>query len=108
MYASSAPLFVMALFFVSVFTAPLNINMGNYSPAMVVGDGAIAFHGDGPGAAAVENVEAASAADFQPVQAAETTPDSGLEGLGRKLVKLPVRYPIFSPVIKINMAKIFP
>ena len=107
MYASSAPLFVMALFFVSVFTAPLNINMGNYSPAMVVGDGAIAFHdtdgaanlmaslqgadveGDGPGAAAVENVEAASAADFQPVQAAETTPDSGLEGLGRKLVKLP-------------------
>ncbi|SZF06022.1 unnamed protein product [Blumeria hordei] len=50
MYSQTAPLLILALFFVTVFTAPLNINMGNYSPAMVVGDGAIAFH-DTDGAA---------------------------------------------------------
>jgi hypothetical protein len=41
---------VVALVFLTIFTtftvaAPLNINLGAYSPALVVGDGAIGFHG---------------------------------------------------------------
>lgn len=42
--------------------APLNINLGAYSPALVVGDGAIGFHGEeaeGGGAAAAEGAAAA-------------------------------------------------
>ncbi|CAD6505373.1 BgTH12-00864 [Blumeria graminis f. sp. triticale] len=87
MYSQTAPLLILALFFVTVFTAPLNINMGNYSPAMVVGDGAIAFH-DTDGAANlmaslqgadVEDDDNAGAPQFQPVQA-------GVEGIGRKAI----------------------
>ncbi|KAI0541777.1 hypothetical protein GGR58DRAFT_497672 [Xylaria digitata] len=38
--------------------APLNINLGAYSPALVVGDGAIGFRG-GEGEAAAEGAAAA-------------------------------------------------
>ncbi|KAI2636296.1 hypothetical protein GGS26DRAFT_548415 [Hypomontagnella submonticulosa] len=42
-----------------VAAAPLNINLGAYSPALVVGDGAIGFHGE-EGAAAAEGAAALS------------------------------------------------
>ena len=37
---------VTTLLFAALATAlPLNINLGAYSPALVVGDGALSFHG---------------------------------------------------------------
>lgn len=46
----------------SAVPTPLNINLGAYSPALVVGDGAIAFRGGGEGAAAAEGAVAAEGA----------------------------------------------
>jgi hypothetical protein len=37
--------FVLAIFTSSAIAVPLNINLGAYSPALVVGDGAIGFNG---------------------------------------------------------------
>ncbi|KAI1423532.1 hypothetical protein F5Y12DRAFT_756585 [Xylaria sp. FL1777] len=44
---------VLAIFATLAVTIPLNINLGAYSPALVVGDGAIGFRG-GEGAATTE------------------------------------------------------
>ncbi|KAK1991876.1 hypothetical protein LX36DRAFT_715745 [Colletotrichum falcatum] len=53
----TSTLMTLALLAVGINAAPLNINMGAYSPALVVGDGAISFDGGaeagaGEGAAA--------------------------------------------------------
>ncbi|KAL7625996.1 hypothetical protein AAE478_002765 [Parahypoxylon ruwenzoriense] len=48
---------VMAAFAALAAAAPLNINLGAYSPALVVGDGAIGFNG-GEGEAAAEGAVA--------------------------------------------------
>ncbi|KAI0997299.1 hypothetical protein K3495_g10888 [Podosphaera aphanis] len=101
---TTSTLVLLALLFATVFAAPLNINMGAYSPSMVVGDGAIAFSdansakgilgtlegadADGTGAAAAQ-VDANSATLGAPnvVASQNDTPrPSGLEGLGRKVV----------------------
>nr|ARK07239.1 putative secreted effector protein CSEP009 [Podosphaera xanthii] len=109
--STSSTFALMALLFATVFAAPLNINMGAYSPAMVVGDGAIAFK-DSTGASALMNTlqgsdsddgtggQAAPAAGAganqgKPaavpgspniVKAGEATPQSPGLGLGRKMV----------------------
>ncbi|KAK3389194.1 hypothetical protein B0H63DRAFT_518433 [Podospora didyma] len=55
---SQSLLFSAAALFTLASALPLNINLGAYSPALVVGDGAISFEGEekaaGEGAAAVE------------------------------------------------------
>ncbi|CCU81661.1 unnamed protein product [Blumeria hordei] len=87
MYTSLSPFVLIALIFSTVLAAPLNINMGNFSPALVVGDGAIAFDVPETGAKAVEAADIPSIIDaktggtgnFQPLQA-------GVEGIGRKVV----------------------
>lgn len=58
MHAQSL-LVVLAALFVTSMAAPLNINLGAYSPALVVGDGALTFGGE---AAAVAPAAAAPAA----------------------------------------------
>lgn len=46
MYARNTFLAVVAALFAATATAaPLNINLGAYSPALVVGDGALTFEG---------------------------------------------------------------
>ncbi|KAI1500523.1 hypothetical protein F5X99DRAFT_410060 [Biscogniauxia marginata] len=54
---------VIATFAAIAATAPLNINLGAYSPALVVGDGAISFLEEEEGGAA--NEEAAAVADYK-------------------------------------------
>ncbi|KAK8076634.1 hypothetical protein PG994_003906 [Apiospora phragmitis] len=56
MYARTAIAMVFATLATFAAAAPLNINLGAYSPALVVGDGALTFEGEGrkaEGAAAV-------------------------------------------------------
>ncbi|KAI0996235.1 hypothetical protein K3495_g11944 [Podosphaera aphanis] len=106
MYTSTYIFAILALLFATVFTAPLNINMGAYSPALLVGDGAITFKdskaasgilstlegsdadgaaGGNAGAKAV--VPGATPGAPNLVQAGEVTPKvSGVGGLGRKMV----------------------
>ncbi|KAI1372995.1 hypothetical protein F4677DRAFT_448819 [Hypoxylon crocopeplum] len=48
---------IFAVFTALAAAAPLNINLGAYSPALVVGDGAIGFTG-GEGEAATEGAAA--------------------------------------------------
>ncbi|KAK8108833.1 hypothetical protein PG984_014634 [Apiospora sp. TS-2023a] len=45
MYARTAIAMVFATFATFAAAAPLNINLGAYSPALVVGDGALTFEG---------------------------------------------------------------
>ncbi len=47
--------FIALLATTAVLSLPLNINMGAYSPALVVGDGAIGFEGEA-GANQVSNL----------------------------------------------------
>jgi hypothetical protein len=54
----SAATLILAVFAAVAVAAPLNINLGAYSPALVVGDGAIGFHG-AEGEAAAEGAAAA-------------------------------------------------
>ncbi|KAI1120510.1 hypothetical protein F5Y10DRAFT_272982 [Nemania abortiva] len=49
---------VLAVFAAVAVAAPLNINLGAYSPALVVGDGAIGF-GGAEGEAAAEGAAVA-------------------------------------------------
>lgn len=53
----SAFAIIFAAFTAFATAAPLNINLGAYSPALVVGDGAIGFTG-GEGEAATEGAAA--------------------------------------------------
>ncbi|KAK6851583.1 hypothetical protein PG990_015279 [Apiospora arundinis] len=46
MYARTAIAMVFATFATFAVAAPLNINLGAYSPALVVGDGALTFEGE--------------------------------------------------------------
>ncbi|KAK2057865.1 hypothetical protein LY76DRAFT_78943 [Colletotrichum caudatum] len=60
-------LMTLALLAVGINAAPLNINLGAYSPALVVGDGALTFGGEaeaeaGAGGAAGEGAAAGAAA----------------------------------------------
>lgn len=50
----SAVPFLLSIITTFAIAAPLNINLGAYSPALVVGDGAIGFHGAEEGEAATE------------------------------------------------------
>ncbi|RKF62110.1 putative effector protein [Erysiphe neolycopersici] len=95
-------LIILAILVIMVHAAPLNINMGAYSPALVVGDGAIALQGsdqvtkvinslegagvDGSGAGAGDGASDDEGAGG--VQAGLVNPGSrnGIEGLGRKVV----------------------
>lgn len=45
MYARNAFFAVVATLCAMATAAPLNINLGAYSPALVVGDGALTFQG---------------------------------------------------------------
>ncbi|POS84422.1 hypothetical protein EPUL_006238 [Erysiphe pulchra] len=84
-----------------VHAAPLNINMGAYSPALVVGDGAIALQGSDQVTKVINSLEGAAvdgAGAGAPdagagngdggVQAGVVNPgaQNGIEGLGRKVV----------------------
>lgn len=51
MFARTAFAAVFVTFFAFAAAAPLNINLGAYSPALVVGDGALTFSGEEAGAA---------------------------------------------------------
>lgn len=56
----------------SAVPAPLNINLGAYSPALVVGDGAISFGGgEGEAAAGAEAVEVGAGAGQEATPATE-------------------------------------
>lgn len=90
--------------------APLNINLGAYSPALVVGDGEISFAGAGAngaaglmntlqGAAAAQGGAVAQGAAIAPAAAAATTAEgqttAAAQGVQRSSVlSEPVRYPI--------------
>ncbi|KAH6661224.1 hypothetical protein BKA67DRAFT_654353 [Truncatella angustata] len=52
MYTRTVIAVVFATFASFAAAAPLNINLGAYSPALVVGDGALTFQGAAEGAAA--------------------------------------------------------
>jgi len=71
-------IFTIALTFTtSTYATPLNINLGAYSPAVVVGDGALSF-----GAAAKEGAAAAApaaAANGAPAQAQITSADGSVK-----------------------------
>lgn len=96
MFNLSSSLIILAILFATIFAAPLNINMGAYSPAMVVGDGAFSFSNSDTATklinslegAAVDGSNANGAADGAniPVQAGvvPAAAPSGLEGIGRK------------------------
>ncbi|GAW22775.1 hypothetical protein EKO27_g4460 [Xylaria grammica] len=56
----SAVALALTIFATFTVAAPLNINLGAYSPALVVGDGAIGFHGE-EGEAAAEGAAVAAA-----------------------------------------------
>ncbi|RKF75991.1 putative effector protein [Golovinomyces cichoracearum] len=102
MFNLSSSLIILAILFATIFAAPLNINMGAYSPAMVVGDGAFSFSSSDTATKLINSLEGAAvdgsdangangAADGanNPVQAgvvpAAAAP-SGLEGIGRNVV----------------------
>jgi hypothetical protein len=91
----------------TVMAAPLNINMGAYSPALVVGDGAIGFKGTesvtnlmntlkgaaASSAAANGAAAAAPAAEAPAAGAAATAPITQLEpqGMGKNVLPLVTR-----------------
>lgn len=95
-FSLNVTLIILAVVAIMVHAAPLNINMGAYSPALVVGDGAIALQGsdqatkvinslegaavDGKGAAGGNNAGGVQAGVVNPA------PANGIEGLGRKVV----------------------
>lgn len=54
MHTRNVLIFLGLAWIAAAVPAPLNINLGAYSPALVVGDGAIAF-GGGEGEAAAES-----------------------------------------------------
>jgi hypothetical protein len=109
---SSAVLTLSGAVLVLAVPVPLNINLGAYSPALVVGDGEIGFSGANAGASvaqimntlqgaaasnAVANGQAASApataalaaiTQTEPAadQAAVAVPDQVLDGMGKKFV----------------------
>lgn len=58
MHAISAIVAVVATFATFAAAAPLNINLGAYSPAVVVGDGALTFEGAAAKAGAAEGAAA--------------------------------------------------
>ena len=62
----------LAAVVVLVNAIPLNINLGAYSPALVVGDGAISFEGEEAGQGA-GRAEGAAAAAAVPVQTGEVS-----------------------------------
>lgn len=67
---------IVAILAATAVAAPLNINLGAYSPAMVVGDGEISFGGEaqkpGQAAALVSTLQGSSVSQpaAQPAQAA--------------------------------------
>ncbi|KAJ5050549.1 uncharacterized protein L3040_002426 [Drepanopeziza brunnea f. sp. 'multigermtubi'] len=72
---------VVALFSAHLNALPLNINLGAYSPALVVGDGEISF-----GSSAAQAAAPAPAAPAAPI----TTPpaaaqDTSLQGIGKEI-----------------------
>ncbi|KAI5926348.1 hypothetical protein F4810DRAFT_654057 [Camillea tinctor] len=64
---------IFATFAVFAAAAPLNINLGAYSPALVVGDGAISFLEE-------EGAEGAAAAEGGAVNEAAAEAASGVQG----------------------------
>lgn len=73
MHSHSVLLFLGLAWIASAVPTPLNINLGAYSPALVVGDGAIGFGAaEGGAAKAAEGAAAAPAA--QPVAAGAAAP----------------------------------
>ncbi|KAG9232536.1 hypothetical protein BJ875DRAFT_466463 [Amylocarpus encephaloides] len=110
----------------SVVALPLNINLGAYSPALVVGDGEISFGGGEAGAEALmETLSGATASgagaaegltraesEGTPVSPAITTPTAlpNGAGIGRAVeprepeVGEPVPAPIPAPVAKRDLA----
>ncbi|RKF81812.1 putative effector protein [Golovinomyces cichoracearum] len=103
MFNLSSSLIILAILFATIFAAPLNINMGAYSPAMVVGDGAFSFSNSDTATKLINSLEGAAvdgsdanganangAADGanNPVQAGvvPAAAPSGLEGIGRNVV----------------------
>ncbi|TQS35508.1 hypothetical protein Golomagni_04071 [Golovinomyces magnicellulatus] len=105
MFNLSSSLIILAILFASIFAAPLNINMGAFSPAMVVGDGAFSFAGADTAAKLINSLEGADingantnggddgtgndsanlALQAGVVPAATRT---GLDGIGRKVVSV--------------------
>lgn len=110
MHPNSVLLFALVSTYVNA--VPLNINLGAYSPALVVGDGEISFGGrqdvsnlmnalegaavSGAAAAAAQPVAVAQAAAAQPAAAqvaqaqalpgtAETTQITALQGMGKEI-----------------------
>lgn len=89
-------LIVLAVLVITAYSAPLNINMGAYSPALVVGDGAIALQGSDQATKVINSLEGAAVdgsgnakgSNVGGVQAGVVNPgdQNGLEGLGRKVV----------------------
>lgn len=62
MHTRNVLIFLGLAWIASAVPTPLNINLGAYSPALVVGDGAIAFGGGGEGGAEAVLAEGAGEA----------------------------------------------
>lgn len=69
-------LVVLGLLSAQLNALPLNINLGAYSPALVVGDGEISFGGATAAAAAAAPVAAAPAASAAPAAQAQAQPQA--------------------------------
>lgn len=97
---------VLGLLASSITALPLNINLGAYSPALVVGDGEISFGGkqdvsnlmnalegaavaggaaNGAGAETAKAAPAAGAATIQAVPADSSTQITALQGMGKEI-----------------------
>lgn len=72
MYAKSVLLYAVTLVWVAN-CVPLNINLGAYSPALVVGDGAISFGGEEEAAAGGEAVVETPGAEAPAAEPAPAT-----------------------------------
>ncbi|KAK8022123.1 hypothetical protein PG993_012890 [Apiospora rasikravindrae] len=64
MYARTAIAMVFATLATFAAAAPLNINLGAYSPALVVGDGALTFEGEEGKAEGAKAISKDTAQDF--------------------------------------------
>lgn len=81
----------------SAVPAPLNINLGAYSPALVVGDGAISFGGEEAAAEGGERREGGGGAEAAGAaagagEAAGAGGEAGAEAQQQNIANLPVRY----------------
>jgi len=81
------PLHLLALVTAAV-AVPLNINLGAYSPALVVGDGAIGFEGGREGVNGVVNALQGAA-----VAGAAVAPANAVAPVEATLLSEPVRNP---------------